>query len=355
MIANLKPILPLTLILCFTLVCGPKRVERYYPNADMKLEYAMKDNDVDLAKEAIKEGANLNPVVKELMGYTPLNFAASLGEVEIVKLLLESGANPNLGDVYGKTPIMSAASLGNSDVPSGTYLEIITLLIEKGADANASMTHHVGSNGKLTKGNGRNALIMLVPGSPTYRAKEKMNILRLLVEKGAKLDAIDIWGQTPVGEAIFSHNFEAAKFLLERGANPNLARELERAANTSLIRVARYLEKEDILPFLKLLLQYKADINGKDKYGETALISLAWNNRIEEARFLLENGADIHAKTIYGDTALHRAAQQGFGDMVKLLLDYKANPKIKDKDGRTPLAVAKSFGHTKVIDILKTY
>lgn len=79
MIANLKPILPLTLILCFTLVCGPKRVERYYPNADMKLEYAMKDNDVDLAKEAIKEGANLNPVVKELMGYTPLNFAASVG------------------------------------------------------------------------------------------------------------------------------------------------------------------------------------------------------------------------------------------------------------------------------------
>ena len=72
----------------------------YYVNKD--LYYACSDDDVDKAKELIKAGANVNAENK--WGETPLIVAARHGHIEIVKLLIEAGADLETND-DGYTPL----------------------------------------------------------------------------------------------------------------------------------------------------------------------------------------------------------------------------------------------------------
>ena len=59
--------------------------------------------------------------------YTVLNVAVDTGDLEIVKILLDHGADPNMGDGWHHSPLIAAAEKGS---------EMMTLLIEKGAKVN---------------------------------------------------------------------------------------------------------------------------------------------------------------------------------------------------------------------------
>jgi ankyrin repeat protein len=52
---------------------------------------------------------------------------------------------------------------------------------------------------------------------------------------------------------------------------------------------------------------------------------------------------------------LHEAAIRGFVNVVKLLLEYGADPTVKDKDGRTPLDLARAKGRRKVVSVIEEW
>ncbi len=90
------------------------------------LFYAVLENNLDIVKLLIKEGANLN--VKDKLGWSPLHYAINEHNPEMVKLLITNGAKINVKDSFGNTPIWRAvfASKGRGD--------IIELLLLNGAD-----------------------------------------------------------------------------------------------------------------------------------------------------------------------------------------------------------------------------
>lgn len=116
-------------------------------------------------------------------GQTPFVRAALAGDVAVMRLLLEYHADPNIPTLAGATALMSAAGVGW--VPRQTYterqesiLEAVRLCIEQGADVNAA-------NSK-----GFTAL-----HGAAYRGLD--DVVQLLVQKGAGLDAKDAEGRTP--------------------------------------------------------------------------------------------------------------------------------------------------------------
>ncbi len=119
---------------------------------------AVSENNIDLAKQLIDQGANVN-FVDDYWRRFALNFAVKSGNTALVQLLIDRGANVNVSDIHGCTPLFNAAYYGNFEIVQilinnkadldfgkyGTpliiaanwgYTEIVKLLIKSGADLN---------------------------------------------------------------------------------------------------------------------------------------------------------------------------------------------------------------------------
>ena len=94
---------------------------------------------------------------------------------------------------------------------------------------------------------------------------------------------------------------------------------------------------------LEVLLKAGADVNAKDADGNTPLHGAAFNNSSPEVlEVLLKAGADVNAKDTIGRTPLHAAAFNNPSPAVlELLLKAGADPRALDTEGKTPHAVAK--------------
>ncbi len=149
-----------------------------------------------------------DPQAKDTHGNSALLTAADAGDPETVRLLLEKGLDANSADEGGNTALMSAA--GNCD------LEAVKLLLAKGADVNAA--NRFGGKVKngpiaLTK---LTALHLAAPfGSP--------ELIRTLLAAGAKVNALDVRGMTPLMLAVASERQDprVVRLLLDAGAEAN--------------------------------------------------------------------------------------------------------------------------------------
>jgi ankyrin repeat protein len=134
---------------------------------------------------------------------------------------------------------------------------------------------------------------------------------------------------------------------LQAGANPNIKDQHGLLPLQGVVcNLALGKDYELNINILKLLLQYKADVN-IDMNGITLLhTSLAlyipgFNKKIEPVEWLLQAGAEPNAKDGCGQTPLHYVvASKREQELVNLLLQYKADPDIIDFLGRTALYLA---------------
>lgn len=119
-------------------------------------------------------------------GATPLFQAAIADNPAAIRLLAAAGADPRLGTERNTTPLMVAAGVGLFETRRGgdeqPALDTVKVLIELGSDVNAVGEH------KWTALHGA-----------AYSASNQ--IIQLLVQKGAKLDVMDEYGQTPLSIA----------------------------------------------------------------------------------------------------------------------------------------------------------
>lgn len=117
---------------------------------------------------------------------TPLHVAVKEGDTELVKYLLEKGANPNAKGAFGETPLHIAVDRG--------YLDIVKLLLENGADPN------------IQSNEGNTPLHIAVISSSADIAYE-------LISHGAKKDIKNNFGKTPLDLAMELNDEKMIKIL----------------------------------------------------------------------------------------------------------------------------------------------
>ena len=124
-----------------------------------------------------------------------------------------------------------------------------------------------------------------------FESSDRVKIVNLLLERGVKIDAQDNFSVTALKNAITNEELEAARLLIEKGADVNLGQPLSEAAT------------------------------------RTGFVSVA--------RLLVRKGADMNARqSSTGKTALHYAVEYGQPEIAELLAKSGANVDIKDKDGK---------------------
>ncbi|KAI8632076.1 hypothetical protein F5Y19DRAFT_472961 [Xylariaceae sp. FL1651] len=103
---------------------------------------------------------------------------------------------------------------------------------------------------------------------------------------------------------------------------------------------------------VQLLLDRGADIESKDRFGQTPLSWAAEKGQKETVQLLLDRGADIESKDKVGRTPLSRAAERGQKQTMQLLLDRGADIESKDRFGQTPLSWAVKNGQKEIVQLL---
>ena len=193
---------------------------------------------------------------------TPLITAAENGHTEIVKLLLDNGAEVDSRDKYGRSALMRAAWYSHDAV--------VEILLDRGALVNA------------TEKWGHTALMMAAKGGHITTA-------RTLLDHGADLNAKDSWGITALMYATTNNRVEATRFLLEKGANVNAE---SRTQQTALIAaVVHGMGNKEIL---KLLVEAGADPNLMGDDAKTALDWAVEKKQTEAIKYLKQVTVRIH-------------------------------------------------------------
>jgi len=173
-----------------------------------------------------------------------------------------------------------------------------------------------------------------------------------LVAGGANRELRDGNGRSPLHVAAFRRQYEAARVLMRRGADPN-ALDAQRYDIVTIAAVA------DDLPMLRIALEGGASPkNVTSPYDGTALIAAAHLGHVAVVQELIRAGAPLdHINNLHW-TALMESVVLGDGgerhaETLRALVAAGANPNLADRQGATPLQHAKRRGYVEMAKILE--
>lgn len=309
---------------------------------------AVEEGDVKAVRKIIKrEGKD---VLAQVLGQiTPLILAVLGGKEEMVKVLVEMGADVNHApdSPTGQASPLTAACQGGHEY-------IALYLLDHGANVNQP----VWSAFEAEDGES----IRIENLTPLFTAAQAgaFGICKALLEKGADIDPMTGHGFTPLMAAIKQHHDEVAKYLIEKGANvdfpPPGKLPVDKWACLNPLLAAITNDNEAMV---RLLLEKAVRLDVVDKSrGSTPVKLAAMNGNIEIVNMLLSRGCPADVPDQDGWTALHNAAGDGRADIVEALLAHGANPDTPsteeewDERGRTPLIDAALNGHEDVVILL---
>ncbi len=292
---------------------------------DDQLVEAVVANDAAAVKRLLEAGAN--PDVVDSAG-NPIWKSALLGvqisgKPDIVGLLIEYGADPNGLDINGDAFLPQAAEMGQ--------LEVVQLLLDAGADVNATMAFGEGDK------RFENATSLMGAASANH-----IEIVALLIAHGAEVNQVDsIYQRSALHTAAWENSVESVQILIDNGADLN-RRSTFSGGQTPL----HFAAFNSAVEAVQVLIAAGADVDIQTEAGLTPLMnSLNWgfrNNLSEIVTALLAGGANPNLQDGDGNTALHYASSKGWADPIPILIEYGAALDVMNNNGDTPLDVAET-------------
>ncbi|XP_046576920.1 E3 ubiquitin-protein ligase MIB2-like [Haliotis rubra] len=276
--------------------------------ADPDLLYqAIGKGDVGMVRSIVSKAPKMLNVKHK--GVTPLILAAHDGQFEVVKVLLELGADTSSTDGKGHTAL-HAALIGKKE-------KTAQLLLEKGASV------------QVCNHQNRTALHFAAFANLPH-------VMMELIKKGCNVNAKDVVGDTALHDAIQKGNREAVDLLMraakidlripnKKGFNP-----LQFAAFTGNTSATQAILKRDagVVNLQK----------GEDNFAALHIATI--NDHVECARLLIDLGkAKVNIQGANGSTALHLACHEALYRTAELLLEKGADPNLKDVSGNTALHI----------------
>ncbi len=309
-------------------------------NGDLPLARAVDMGDRKMVETMLDAGARINAAASA----TALQRAAFNGHVDLVKLLLSRGASVHKRSKFRGTAVMTAVY--NAKVAEAVQIEILSLLIARGARVNDACSEG---------------------DTPIMNAAQdgRLEVVRYLVSRGADIHRRDIRGMTALARAASLGRGEVVKYLVSKGAKVNLPKSspVAMAAGNGHIEVVRFLiekgadtEKKGRLAvpalmtacrggyieIVKLLVEKGSDVNIKSEYGSPLAFAVLSRKtrgavKIEMIKYLLSKGAEINPGKRAHITPLNAAVCMHDLELVRYLAEKGADVNLPDRYGHTPL------------------
>ncbi|XP_075406952.1 transient receptor potential cation channel subfamily A member 1 [Tenrec ecaudatus] len=328
------------------------------------LHMAVQSGDLEMIKMCLDNGAQIE--LMENGKCTALHFAATQGATEIVKLMLASysGDSDIVNAVDGnQETLLHRASLFD-------HHELAEYLISVGADINS------------IDGEGRSPLLLAT-------ASASWNIVNLLLSKGAHVDIKDYLGRNFLHLTV--QQSHGLKNLQPEFMQMKHIKELVMDEDNNGCTPLHYACRQGVPVSVNNLLHFNVSINSKSKDKKSPLHFAASYGRINTCQRLLQdisdmrllNEGDLHGMTPlhlaaknghekvvhlllkkgalflsdhYGWTALHHASMGGYTQTMKVILNtnLKCTDRL-DEEGNTALHFAAREGHAKAVALLLSY
>ena len=332
----------------------------------MSIHFYARQGNLSEVASLLASGINID--AKEgYTGKTPLLCAALSPEagVEMLKLLLENGANINAVDSEGHRTVLSSALRSGS-------VEKVKFLMAQGCDIHYQHPH------------GYDAAIDAMYSAPplcdgqiqTGQRDTLIPFLNFLIEQGVALNGVSDYGESAVKIASRQGRFDALKLLLSAGADGEALwwdellyaipfgsiDEIEELIATGSDLFVR--DHHSRTPWLlslhvgdmekaKLILASGALPDDEGHYGTTPLHYVVDSNntesKLEIVQWLIELGCDVNCVDEFGMSPLMLAAQRGNVEVVKHLLASGANSSLVTRANESALNMASSLPVAKLL------
>jgi ankyrin repeat protein len=242
---------------------------------------AFDTEETEIVKLLLNNGADMSD--KDTYHQTVYTYTASIGDVELMEFLFQK-SKENISQKDLNLSLCEASYNGHED--------IVKLLLEKGAEVNNSWNL------------GENALMKAA-------RRNFPKVVKLLCNSGADLEKSDSKGNTALQYAAYEGSLDVVKLLLEYGANIETRNNL----NWSSLMQAVLMGHLDVV---ELLLENKCEVNviGLER-GETEAILAADLNRLEIMKLLIKFGANIGKTDKDGNNVLNYAKKRENQQMIK--------------------------------------
>ncbi len=297
--------------------------EQEQPLGTPVLHWAVRAGDGEIVKLFLRHGAKVDSRAPQLeytdaggfsvgsvdgsRGETALHVASSLGYENIVRQLLDQGADIDVKSGE-RSYLRSAIEMACYGGHTGT----IKLLLERGAKVDRDNLPHL------------------------FSSIEDSDVLSALMDAAGDVDLKQELGTKLLATAVDNENEVATQWLITRGAQPDL------------FTACTLGRTEDVK---RLLGEVPTLVNSvqPDYPRESALALAVQHGHIDVVRLLIAGGANVHLReSTRGDTLAHEAAAHGHLDVLQLLLENGFSLEGKDDAGATLLHAAASGSQPEI-------
>jgi len=338
---------------------------------------------IDTVSVLLNLGADVH--LKAVEGSNALMFAASVGEPckAVIRKLVDSEININARDKAGKTALFKRTEECFGSTPP----DLMRLLIELGADVNIATDagetplmqacrHNTIEAATLLCDNGANLdAVDLLAGSTALMyatIKNNKECVKLLCDRGADKDLQTMSGSTAINLTIWNGSIDCLRILAEADADLNIQNDsgatplMNAAAGNLLEGLGRPPSHRDIgtdtgTECLRILCEYGANVDQTGLDGTTAAILAAETGSAEKLQILKDHGADLNLADDERRTPLYAAVGGNHKTCVTLLcelgvqMDVPSVLLIEGNPEYTPLMLAADEGYFDLVKILCSY